>query len=161
MTALLARRARSVVRWSAAGAVLGVLIGLAILLIDARWYAVLPEPGVVISRQATVPGLVVDGCEDATFEARLAPQPAARDRIVSFEGCLEDHLLGETVEIRRQDGHISVDLLGPLGAAGRVGVIAVVLAALGALVAVRDALLAAAATVPVALIRRWRRSTKR
>lgn len=69
MRGALARRARSVARWSAFGAALGLLIGLAFLLIDVRWYAVPPEPAVVISREATVPGLVVDGCQDAMFQA--------------------------------------------------------------------------------------------
>lgn len=155
MTVLLARGARSVVRWSVGGAILGVLVGLAILAIDARWYVVSPEPGVVVSREATVPGLVVDGCQDAMFEARLTSPAPGRDPMVSFEGCLEDHALGETVEMRRRGGHVSVDLASPLSAAGRVGVIAVVAAALGALIAVRDVILWAVVMAPTALVRAW------
>lgn len=156
MTVPLTSHIRAVVLWSAAGAALGVLIGLAILLIDARWYAVSPEPGVVISRQATVPGLVIDGCEGATFRVRLSSAAPGQGEVVSFEGCLGDHALGEAVAVRRQDGRISVDLMSPLSAAGRVGVIAAVFAALGALIAVRDAVLRAVVMTPVALFRRWR-----
>lgn len=162
MRGVLARRAGSIARWSACGAALGMLIGVAILLIDARWYAVQPEPAVVISREATVPELVVDGCRDATFAARLIGPRPGLDHLVTFKGCLGDHVLGEAIEIRRHDGRVSVDLGTPLSAAARVGLIALVLGGPGALLAVRDAALWDVVMGPIVLVRRWRgRRTER
>lgn len=79
---------------------------------------------------------------------------------MTFEGCLSDHALGETVEIRRRDEHVSVDLPSPSAAAAKVGLIALVCGGLGALVAVRDVLLSAVVMGTLALVRRGRRTER-
>lgn len=153
----LARHLRSIVRWSAGGAVVGVLIGLTIVLIDAGWYAVQPEPAAVTSVWAIRPGSVVQGCEEVTYRAVVGSRPAGMNRVVTFEGCTGDHAIGESVEIRQRGDHVAIDIASPLGAVSRIALIALVLGALGALLAVRDTVLWALVMIPVALFRRARK----